>query len=57
MGSGRGLGTSLGYGVWRVDSRVNSEVNLGQFWTISEKPHRNLIKWLHLAVGRALRLI
>ena len=27
--------------VWRVDSRVNSEVILSQFWTLSEKPHRN----------------
>ena len=43
--------------VWRVGGRVDSGVILGSFWvifwTLSEKPHRNLIKGLHTAVGRA----
>ena len=49
----RHLGTSLGRSVWRViwvNLRVISEVNLR---VISEKPHENLRKGLHLAVGRA----
>ena len=46
--------------VWEVDLRVDSEVILRSFWdhiwTLSEKPHRNLMNCLHTAVGRALRL-
>ena len=43
-------------GSWRVDSGVNSELILGQFWTLSQKPHQMSQKSLHLAVGRALSL-
>ena len=52
MGSEGYLGTSLGRSR-EVDSRVNSEVNSSQFWTISRKPHQMYRISLHLAVGRA----
>ena len=53
MGSGGPSGDQSGDGSWRVI--------LGRFWgrfwvdseVISEKPHGNLIKQLHTAVGRA----
>ena len=43
-------------GSGRVDSGVILGSILGQFWTLSRKPHRNLRNCLHLAVGRALSL-
>ena len=40
----------------RVDSGVILGPYLGQFWTISRKPHHIPQKEVHTAVGRALRL-
>ena len=46
--------------VWRVILEGHSgsilRSILDPFWTLSEKPHRNVQKSLHLAVGRALAL-
>ena len=47
--------------VWEVGLEGQSEGHLGSYLRpyldLSEKPHRNPEKRLHLAVGRALRLI
>ena len=46
--------------IWGPGLEVDSEAILDPFWTHSqthpEKPHKLVIKPLHLAVGRALRL-
>ena len=56
MGSEGHLGTSLegvqGGHIWVYSGSILRSY-LGQSWTLSQKPHHNTEKSLHLAVGRA----